>query len=398
MQMAIQVKGNVHWVGVVDWALTHFHGHELSTHRGSSYNSYLILDEKKVLVDAVWTPFTKQLIRNISEVIDPAELDYIVANHAEVDHSGALAEVIRHAPNAKVVVSQKGMDSFPGNYHGDWDFQPVKTGDSISIGQDDLVFVEAPMLHWPDSMFTYLTGHNILMPNDAFGQHYASAGRFNDEVDQQELFEEAFKYYVNILTPFSNLVLRKIDELLALNLPVDIIAPSHGVIWRDNPLQIVEKYQQWAAHKPEPRAVILYDTMWHATEQMAAAIGEGLAEKDVDYKVLHMALTDRNDALVEIFKARTVAVGSPTVNNGFLSALAPIFEEIKGLKMKNKLGATFGSYGWSGGAPRILQQRLADAGVDIIREPLECKWQPTAEDLEACRQFGRDLAAATLQE
>ena len=299
--MAIQVKGNVHWVGVVDWALTHFHGYELSTHRGSSYNSYLILDEKKVLVDAVWTPFTKQLIRNISEVIDPAELDYIVANHAEVDHSGALAEVIRHAPNAKVVVSQKGMDSFPGNYHGDWDFQPVKTGDSISIGQDDLVFVEAPMLHWPDSMFTYLTGHNILMPNDAFGQHYASAGRFNDEVDQQELFEEAFKYYVNILTPFSNLVLRKIDELLALNLPVDIIAPSHGVIWRDNPLQIVEKYQQWAAQKPEPRAVILYDTMWHATEQMAAAIGEGLAEKDVDYKVLHMDQTDRNESLVEIF-------------------------------------------------------------------------------------------------
>lgn len=395
--MITQLKDNVYWVGVVDWALEHFHGHELSTHRGSTYNSYLILDEKKVMVDAVWTPFSDRLIRNISQVMDPGELDYVVANHAEVDHAGALAEVMRHAPNATVVVSQKGMDSFPGNYHADWNFQPVKTGESISIGHSDLVFVEAPMLHWPDSMFTYLTGHNILMPNDAFGQHYATAGRYNDQVDQQELYEEALKYYVNILTPFSNLVLKKIDEVLALNLPVDIIAPSHGVIWRDDPLQIVHKYQKWAAQQPEPRALILYDTMWHATELMAEAIGEGLAEKGVDHKLLHMAVTDRNDALVEVFKARTVAVGSPTMNNGILAGLSPILEEMKGLRLKNKLGATFGSYGWSGGAPKIVQQRLADAGFEIVHEPLECKWQPGPEELEACRQFGRDLAAVTLQ-
>jgi len=393
--MVVELKDGVYWVGVVDWGLKSFHGHELSTHRGSSYNSYLILDEKKVLVDGVWTPFADELIRHISEIMDPAELDYVVANHSEVDHAGALSAVMRHARNASVVVSQKGLDSFPGNYHADWDFRAVKTGEAISIGKNDLVFVEAPMLHWPDSMFTYLTGNNILMPNDAFGQHYATAFRFNDQVDQEELYEEALKYYVNILTPFSNLVTKKIDEVLAFDLPVDMIAPSHGVIWRDDPLQIVKKYQEWAAQKPEPRAAILYDTMWNATARMAQAIGDGFADEGVDYKMLHMALTDRNDALVDVFKARTVVVGSPTMNNGILGGLAPILEEMRGLKLRNKLGAAFGSYGWSGGAVKILEERLTDAKFDLVREGIQCKWQPGPEELQSCREFGRELAVAT---
>ena len=393
--MVVEIAENVYWVGVVDWELRHFHGHELSTHRGSTYNSYLILDEKKVLVDGVWTPFTDQLLENISEVIDPAELDIVVANHAEVDHAGALPTVMRHARDATVVCSPKGLDSFPGNYHADWNFQAVKTGETIDIGSNELIFVEAPMLHWPDSMFTYLTGHNILMPNDAFGQHYATAGRFNDEVDQEELYEEALKYYVNILTPFSSLVSKKIEEVVGLNLPVDMIAPSHGVIWREDPMQIVTKYQEWAAQEPECRAVILYDTMWNATGRMAAAIGDGLADEGVDYKCLHMALTDRNDALVEVFKARTIVVGSPTFNNGILAGMTPILEELSGLRMKNKLGASFGSYGWGGGAAKILQERLAEAEIEVIRDGIEVKWQPDAEALAACREFGRELAAAT---
>ena len=248
--MSMELMKGVYWVGVVDWGLRHFHGFELSTHRGSTYNSYLIVDEKVVLVDTVWQPFQDQFIENIKEIIPPGKIDIVVANHSEMDHSGSLPAVMRHCPDATVVVSKRGLESVEGHYHQPWKFQTVKTGDRIKIGASDLVFVEAPMLHWPDSMFTYLTGRNLLMPNDAFGQHYASDFRFNDQVNQEELFEEAIKYYANILTPFSKLVLKKIEEVLSLGLPVDMIAPSHGVIWRKDPLQIVKTYQKWAEQVP----------------------------------------------------------------------------------------------------------------------------------------------------
>jgi flavorubredoxin len=305
---------------------------------------------------------------------------------------------MRHVPNATLIVSKRGEESIEGHFHQPWNFKPVQTGDRINIGKSDLVFVEAPMLHWPDSMFTYLTGKNLLMPNDAFGQHYATAFRFNDQVDQEELYEEALKYYVNILTPFSNLVTKKIEEVLALKLPVDMIAPSHGVIWRDNPLQIVEKYREWAAQKPERRAVILYDTMWNGTRRMAEAIGDGLADAGVPYTIVHVGITDRNDALVEVFKARTIVVGSPTINNQVLPTIMPILQDIKGLKFKNKLGAAFGCYGWSGESVKMLEQHLTDYKIPLIREGIRSKWQPRAQDLEACREFGRELAAATKKE
>lgn len=302
--MITELTRGVYWVGVTDWALRHFHGFELSTHRGSTYNAYLITDEKSVLVDTVWGPFQDRLIENIREIMDPAGLDIVVANHSESDHSGALPAVMRHAPKAKVIVSKRGVESVEGHYHQPWDFQAVKTGDRVNIGKRDLVFVEAPMLHWPDSMFTYLTGDDILMPNDAFGQHYATAFRFNDQVDREELYEEALKYYANILTPFSSMVSKKIEEVLALNLPVKMIAPSHGVIWRDDPLQIVKKYQEWASQVPQKTAVILYDSMWNGTGHMARAIGEGLASSNVTYRTFFMPTADRNDVLTEVFKAK----------------------------------------------------------------------------------------------
>jgi flavorubredoxin len=271
----------------------------------------------------------------------------------------------------------------------------VSTGDKINIGTNDLVFVEAPMLHWPDSMFTYLTGHNILMPNDAFGQHYATGFRFNDEVDQKELYEEALKYYANILTPFSDRVIKKIDEVIALKLPVDMIAPSHGIIWRKDPLQIALKYKEWAAQAPEPRAVILYDTMWDGTKHMAEAIGDGLAEAGVDYKIFNLAVSDRNDVLVEVFRARTILVGSPTINNGPLPTIMPVLTDIKGLKFKNKVGAAFGSYGWSGEAVKAIEEHLAASGIHIIRDGIRFKWQPRPEELDACRAFGSELGEVT---
>jgi flavorubredoxin len=393
--MIVELKKNVYWVGVVDWELKHFHGHQLSIHRGSTYNSYLIVDKETVLVDTVWGPHQDQLMENIHEIVDPARIDMVVANHSEPDHSGGLPAVMRHCPNATVVVSRRGAESVEGHYHQPWNFKAVQTGDKINIGEHDLIFVGAPMLHWPDSMFTYLTGHNILMPNDAFGQHYATAFRFNDQVDQEELYEEALKYYANILTPFSKSVARKIEEVLALNLPVDMIAPSHGVIWRKDPLQIVRKYQEWAVQKPEPRVVILYDTMWNATRRMAEAIGDGLADVEVDYKIYRVADTDRNDILTEVFKSRTIIVGSPTLNNGLLPTMAPILEDMKGLNFQNKLGAAFGSYGWSGQSVKIIEDHFAQCKIPIVREGVKCKWQPRSDDLAACRAFGRELGEAT---
>ena len=376
----------------MDWNIKKFHGHEYSTHRGTTYNAYLIIDKKIALVDTVWGPYSSQMIENINKIIDVRKIDYVIANHAEVDHSGGLPELMKLIPNATVVVSDKGRESIPKHYHQDWNFKIVKTGDSINLGENSLVFVTAPMLHWPDSMFTYLTGKNILMPNDAFGQHYASSRRFNDEVDMIEVYQEAIKFYANILTPFSDLVIRKIDEFKKLNIPVDIIAPSHGIIWRKDPLQIVNKYYEWASGGNDGSAVIIYDTMWNATEKMAQAIAEGLAKEGVKFKLFNMAVSDRNDVLTEVFKTRGIIIGSPTLNNGLLPTIKPILEDLKGLKFKNKVGAAFGSYGWSGENVKLIEETLEKAKVKILQEGIKFKWQPTKEELEKCMEFGRAFA------
>jgi len=392
--MAIELKQGVYWVGVVDWELRHFHGHELSTHRGSSYNAYLIVDRKIALVDTVWTPFAERLLENIRQVVDPARIDYVIANHSEVDHAGSLAEVLRHTPNAELVVSRRGQDSIEGHFHRGWKYHAVKTGDRIPLGETELLFIEAPMLHWPDSMFTYVVGRNVLLPNDAFGQHYATAFRFNDEVDQEELYAEAQKYYANILTPYSELVTRKINEFVALKLPVDVIGPSHGVIWRKDPLQIVTRYAEWAAQKPARRAVVIYDTMWNGTRRMADAIGEGLAEVGVDTKIFHAVTADRNDVLAEVFKAGAVLVGSPTLNRGLLPTIWPLLQDLKGLQFKNKIAGGFGTYGWSGEGVQVIEAHLKDCGFEVVPEGPRAKWQPDVTALEACRAFGRKTGEA----
>ncbi len=390
--MVVELKEGVYWVGVVDWNIKKFHGHEYSTHRGTTYNAYLIIDKKIALVDTVWGPYSGQMIENIKKIIDVGKIDYVIANHAEVDHSGGLPELMKLIPDATVVVSDKGRESIPKHYHQDWNFKIVKTGDSISLGENSLVFVTAPMLHWPDSMFTYLTGRNILMPNDAFGMHYASSGRFNDEVDMIEVYQEAIKFYANILTPFSELVIRKIDEFKKLNIPVDIIAPSHGIIWRKDPLQIVNKYYEWASGGNDGSAVIIYDTMWNATEKMAQAIAEGLSKEGMKFRLFNMAVSDRNDVLTEVFKAMGIIIGSPTLNNGLLPTIKPILEDLKGLKFKNKVGAAFGSYGWSGENVKLIEENLEKARIKILQEGIKFKWQPTEEELGKCMEFGRSFA------
>ncbi|MFZ3384553.1 MAG: flavodoxin domain-containing protein [Candidatus Methanoperedens sp.] len=390
--MAVELKEGVYWVGVVDWNIKQFHGHEYSTHRGTTYNAYLIIDEKVALVDTVWSPYSQEMIQNIEKIIDVKKIDYVIANHAEVDHSGGLPELMELIPNATVVVSEKGRESIPKHYHKDWNFKVVKTGDSISLGKNNLVFVAAPMLHWPDSMFTYLTGKNILMPNDAFGMHFASSSRFNDEVDEIEVYQEAIKFYANILTPFSDLVIRKIDEFKKLNIPVDIIAPSHGIMWRKDPLQIVNTYYEWAQGKNDGSVVIIYDTMWKATEKMGQAIGDGLEKEGVKYKLFNMAVCDRNDVLTEVFKTKGIIIGSPALNNGLLPTIKPILEDLKGLKFKNKVGAAFGSYGWSGENVKHIEETLEKAKIKILLEGIKFKWQPSKEELDKCVEFGSQFA------
>lgn len=392
--MVTELKKGIWWVGVVDWGLKHFHGFELSTHRGSSYNSYLIVDEKIAIVDTVWGRFSSEFIENVREVIDPSKIDYVIAQHAESDHSGSLPALMQLCPKAKVIVSPRGQASITGHYHQPWDFQVMKTGDKISLGSCELVFVEAPMLHWPDSLFTYVSGKSVLMPNDAFGQHYATCMRFNDQVDQKELYEEALKYYANILTPFSDQVLKKIDEVLGLDLPVDMICPSHGVIWRKDPLQIVKAYQEWARQVPQNKAVVIFDTMWEGTRRMAEAIGNGLGQEGVSYVLCHMGNSDRNDVVTKIFEAKAVIVGSPTVNRGLLPTIMPIMEELRGLRFKNKIGAAFASVGWSGESLSIIEKRLEESGIPLAAKGVKALWAPTPEDLEKCASLGREVGKA----
>jgi anaerobic nitric oxide reductase flavorubredoxin len=391
-----ELKNNVYWVGATDWKVRYFHGYELSTHRGTTYNSYLIKDEKNVLIDTVWEPLTDRFLENLSEVIDMSKIDYVVINHAEPDHSGALPVIMNYCPNATVVVSKNGLDSVKRHYHKDWNFKVVSTGDEINIGENNLVFVEANMLHWPDSMFTYLTGKNILFSNDAFGQHFSSSNIFNDEVDEVEVYQEAIKYYANILTPFSKLVTKKIEQIKTLNLPVDMIAPSHGVIWRKDPMQIVEKYYEWSKGISDKSAVIVYNSMWGATHKMAEFIGKGLWEAGLSYKIYNIATADRNDVLTEIFKAKGILLGSSTVNNGLLTSMMPLIEDLMGLKFINKVGAAFGSYGWSGESPALLTDYLNKAKIQTLSEGLKVKYMPNEEDLQNCFDFGKSFGIKLL--
>ncbi len=393
--MAFKIKNNVSWVGKIDWELRKFHGNELSTHRGTSYNSYLIKEEKNVLIDTVWLPYKEEFVENLAKEIDLKKIDYIIANHAEIDHSGSLPELMRHIPETPIYCTASGVKSLKGHYHQDWNFKPVKTGDKLSVGNGkELIFVEMKMLHWPDSMAAYLTNDNILFSNDAFGQHYANECMFNDLVDQNELFSECIKYYANILTPFSKFADKKIKEVLDLKLPIDMIAPSHGIIWRDKPTQIVEKYIKWANDYQENQITIIYDTMWDGTKRMAETIAKGIHEKDkaVNIKLFNAAKTDKNDIITEVFKSKMILVGSPTINRGILTVMAAFLEEIKGLAFKNKKAAAFGCYGWSGESVALITKALKESGFEIINDGLKALWNPDEASLEKAYQYGQSIA------
>lgn len=391
------IKNNVYWVGKVDWELRRFHGEELSTDRGSTYNSYLIKEEKNVLIDTVWLPFADEFVSNLSKEIDLQKIDYIVINHGEVDHSGALIALMKHIPNTPIYCSASAVKSLKGQYHEDWNFNIVKTGDKLDIGNGkELIFIEMSMLHWPDSMATYLTGDNILFSNDAFGQHYASDRLFNDLVDQCDLYYEAMKYFANIINPFSHILAKKLSEIKSLDLEIDIIATSHGMLWRDNPMQIVEKYIAWADNYQENQITIIYDTMWNGTKKLAEKISEGIqfADSDVTVKTFNLAKTDQNDLIVEIFKSKTIVIGSPTVVNSMLHSMAGFIHLVKEMKFKNKKATSFGCYGWSGESIKIINENLKNAGFEIIDEGFKNQWNPDEKRQLEAIEFGAKIAKA----
>lgn len=377
---AVEVKKGIYWVGAVDWSLRSFHGY--TTKRGSTYNAYLIIDEKVTLVDTVKAPFAAEMISRIKSVIDPSKIDYIVSNHVEMDHSGAITDVLALAPNAKVVTSApQGVKGLTAHY-GEMDFMPVKSGDTLSLGSRTLSFVPTPMLHWPDNMVTYCPEEKILFSNDAFGQHYASGGRFDDEEPLGDVLHEARTYYANIVMPYSMQAAGAVKA--AEGLDIELIAPSHGVMWRSHISEIIEEYKKWSSLKMNKEAVVVYDSMWHSTEKMAKTIVEAFASKGYNAKLCDLKAWDNSEVINEILTAEYVAVGSPTLNNQMLPTVASFLTYLKGLAPKNsgKKAFAFGSYGWGGQSIGLVEKELTDCGFEIALEKQRIQYIPSLESLD----------------
>jgi anaerobic nitric oxide reductase flavorubredoxin len=391
----VEVVKDVYWVGAIDYNVRNFHGYSYTTHHGTTYNAYLVIGEKIALVDGVLGSFSEEMFSRISEITNPEKIDYMISNHTEMDHSGAVPEVLKVMKKAKLVCTPKAVDELKKHYADGWDIQTVKTGDEIDLGGKTLRFYEAPMLHWPESMFTYYVEEEVLLPNDAFGQHYATEKRFADEVDQNILWKEAEKYYANILWPLSSMVQRKIEEVIKLGLPIKVIAPSHGLIWRKNPLEIVTRYLAWAkGERTSDKIVIAWDTMWQSTTKLARALAEGIESEGLTPLLTLIPHGDRSDIMAELLEAKGILVGSSTMHNDILPTLAPILSDFEVLKPKGKKAAAFGSYGWGGGAVKRIQESMERGKMEIVMEPFTVKWVPTEEELKNAVEFGRAFAKA----
>jgi flavorubredoxin len=336
--------------------------------------------------------FTEELIANIRQIVNPEKIDYIIANHVETDHSGALVELVKICPHVKVVGTAKCKEGLYKNYYADLDFQVVKTGDKIKLGKRTLSFIEAPMIHWPDSMFTYCPEDALLMPNDAFGQHYATSERFDDEVDQCALMDEAAKYYANILWPLGAVILKKIEEVQKMNIPIKMIAPSHGIIWRHEPAKIINAYVGWAGNETKKKAVVVYETMWGATEKMARKIVEGISAAGISVKLFDISTSDRTEVIKEMLDAKGFLFGSSTHDNGMLPTIAGFLQFVKGILAKNRIAGAFGSYGWGGGATKELEEAIRESGIDIGIPGLSVKYLPDSEEFKRCFDFGFNFA------
>jgi flavorubredoxin len=391
----VEVKKNIYWVGALDWNIRDFHGY--STPRGTTYNAYLVIDEKITLFDAVKKPFKNELIENIRRIIDPKRIDYLVVNHVEMDHSGAVPDMVELIEPEKVFCSPMGKKALLEHYNRpDWPYEAVETGRNLPLGKRSVSFLETRMLHWPDSMMSYIPEEKLLISSDAFGQHWATSQRFDDEVDPTELLTQAAKYYANILLLFSPLVQKLIAKVKEMGIEIDTIAPDHGLIWRTNPGKILESYVRWSRQESTNKALLIYDTMWEATELMAKAVSNGLKIEGVEYQLLNLKYNHRSDIMTKVLDSKAIILGSPTINNGMMPAMADILCYMKGLRPTGKVGAAFGSYGWSGESVKIMTEALREMNFEVVGEGLRVKFTPQKEDLDKCVELGRQVARSMM--
>jgi flavorubredoxin len=388
------LRKNITWVGYVDWTVRDFHSYD--TDRGATYNSYLVQDEKTALIDTVKSLYADDLLANISALCSLDKIDYVVCNHAEPDHTGALPAVMAALPNATIVCDKKCVESLAEHYDtSGWQFRIVATDNEILLGRRTLKFIETPMVHWPESMFTYISEEKLLFSMDAFGQHYASSERFDDEAPLEAVMEEAKAYYANIVMPYGKSVKACLERVK--DLEIEMIAPSHGMIWRRNVDKILSSYHLWMNCTPTPKVLVVYDSMWESTEIMAKAILEGATQPGIQAKLIHLRRTNLTRLTTEMLDAAAVAFGSPTLNHNMMPSAAAALCYLEGLKPRNKSCFAFGAYGWGKGGAENVDEGLRNIGWEIIREPIRSKYRPTVEILDQCRQGGKMLAEKALE-
>jgi flavorubredoxin len=390
-----KIADGVYDVGVIDWNIRDFHGY--STDRGTSYNAFLIVDEQVALIDTVKAPFADQLIANISQIIDPKNIDMVISNHTEMDHSGALPRIMHRIGEQKpLFCSKMGARNLAGHFAGAaWNYRPVADGQELSLGDRTLTFIETRMIHWPDSMFTYLKEDRILFSSDGFGQHYAGFEKFDDQAGA-DLMRQAKKYYANILLLYAPRILALLEKVVASGIRIDMICPDHGIIWRKNPGSIIEAYLKWSRQIPEKRAVVVYDTMWKSTETMANAIAEGISSTGVAVKPIHIRSSHRSDIMTDVLDAAAVVVGSPTLNNQIFPTVADVLTYMKGLKPASKIAGAFGSYGWSGEAVNLVAEELTAMKFRLIEPPPRIQYVPDPDDMATCMAYGQKIGEAVM--
>jgi flavorubredoxin len=391
----VEIKNRIYWVGAIDWAIRDFHGYETS--RGTTYNNYLIMDDEITLLDTVKYDFADVTIRNITNIVEPSKIKHIVINHIENDHATSIDKIMALTPAATIYITEKGKKGLERFFDlSKWKIKIAKTGDTLNIGKRTLLFLETPMLHWPDSMVTYIKEEKLLISQDAFGQHIASAARFDDEYttcqSMSELEDAVTDYYANILMPFGQLIKNKIADIQKMNLEIDMIAPDHGVIWRSHPGKIIQMYLDMAGGKSNLSVSIIYDTMWHSTEQMTVPIAQGIKDEGVDCKVIKLRATPTSVAIKEFWKSRGCLIGTPTLNNIMFPSVANFLTYLRGLRPKNRIIGAFGSYGWGGGAVKEAYEEFKKMGLETFEPGLQILYKPSADDEAKCYDYGREFA------
>ncbi len=389
----LEIKKDIYWVGSVDWSIRNFHGY--STHRGTTYNAFLVVDEKTVLFDTVKAEFKDDLLDKIGRIIDPDKIDYIVVDHVEPDHSGSLPQIVDAVRPEKVFCSPQGEKALLQHFGSSAQaYDVVKTGDTESIGKRTIQFIESRMLHWPDSMCSYIGEDRLLISNDIFGQHWASSERFDDEVDLSELMHHTAKYYANIIMPYSPIVAKFLKQVHEMNLEIDMIATDHGLLWRSHIRDVLDAYGRWSRQETKEKALVIFDSMWHSTERMAMSVADGLILEGISVKVLDLKVNARDDVMTEALDAKGILFGSSTLHNGILPQVADMLCYMKGLRPTGRVGAAFGSYGWSGESLKLLNQAMEEMKINLVDPGIRVQYVPESDDLQKCVELGRKVGQA----